>query len=99
MDWLKGHQGHRNHIPRSERQGLQLAQAKLFPLQAQIAVMFGRASGDLDGLRDGMEKLLKKEPIRCDSCLSDIFTEGHEEGCKIVAAFQEVMTTAPGKQT
>ena len=93
--WLKGYKGERKSLPQSERQGHELAQKVLYPIQAQIAVFFGQPGGTLQDLQNGVMKLSKGEAVICESCARDIWKEQHKADCSIAIAYKEVTTNEP----
>lgn len=90
--WYRGWKGDKYCLPRSEHV---LAQQKLIPIQAQIAVFFGNKDGTLESLQNGIMKLHQREPIYCESCGRSIWVERHKNDCEISLAYTDVMTNKP----
>lgn len=93
--WYEKWKGNHSHLPRSERQGHELARNVLVPLQAQISVFFGNINGDLAALCEGVAKLSKGESIICNCCQQDIWKSGHHPECQILKQSIQVTTEPP----
>lgn len=90
-DWYEAFKGNRQHLPQSQGQGIQTVQEILVPLQAEIALISGRAAGDALALKF----YARTEVIICERCNQTLsrLGNGHNAGCELYKRASEVLTS------
>lgn len=92
IDWHKAFQGDKYNLPGSQNQGIRFVQSVLVPLQAAIAMISGKYSGDLTSLKF----YLSNDAIICESCCAALTRagEGHDkEKCELYRKAVDVLTS------
>ena len=89
-DWYRRFRGESKHLPGSGGQGAAMAQTKLAPLEAAIAV----ATGSWGGTVEDFDHWLRADQLpSCQSCGVQLSRKGrgHSASCELYAQAREVL--------
>lgn len=94
--WYRRWRGDKGFLPDSDGRGKLLCKKTLIPLEAQVAVFFGKPNGELKDLQQGVYALAQGDPIKCDCCGQELWDGGHSKDCRLVEMYVQVMKDPGG---